>query len=158
MKSAYEKWRCVLNCIVDVILHCARNNLPLRGSSEAIGDNCGGFLSTLVSISLYNSQLFQHIENIKNKNHVPSYFSPKIQNEVIESLGNKVRSEILSKVKSTKYFFIIFDCTPDTSAHIEQTSQIIRYANIKDRECSEEESFVDFVISHQKTGRTYRKK
>ncbi|GBL97489.1 hypothetical protein AVEN_162951-1 [Araneus ventricosus] len=129
------------------------NNLPLRGSSDAIGDNnCGVFLSTLGLINRYNPQLFQNTENIKSKKHVPNYFSPKIQNEVIEILGNKVRSEILSKVKRAKYFSFIFDCTPDT-AHIEQMSQIIRYVNIKDGECLVEESFVDFVISHQKTGR-----
>ncbi|GBM57830.1 hypothetical protein AVEN_200361-1 [Araneus ventricosus] len=69
-------------------------------------------------------------------------------NEVIEILGNNVRSEILSKVKSAMYFSIIIDCTPDTE-HIEQTSQITRYVNIKDGE----ESFVDFVISHQKMER-----
>ncbi|GBM93070.1 hypothetical protein AVEN_21410-1 [Araneus ventricosus] len=126
---------------------------PLRECSDAIGDNnCGVFLSTLELISRYNLQLFQHIENIKSKKHVPNYFSPKIQNEVIGSLGNKVRSEILNKVKRAKYSSIIFDCTPDT-AHIEQMSQIIRYVNIKDGECSVEKSFVDFVISHQKTGR-----
>ncbi|GBM30112.1 Zinc finger MYM-type protein 5 [Araneus ventricosus] len=153
IQAETEKWRCVLKCIVDVIIHCARNNLPLIGSSDAIGDNnCGVFLSTLELISHYNPQLFQHIENIKSKKHVPSYFSPKIQNEVIEILGNKVRSEILSKVKSAKYFSIIFDCTSDT-AHIEQMSQIIRYINNKDGEYSVEDSFVDFVISHQKTGR-----
>ncbi|CAL1277017.1 unnamed protein product [Larinioides sclopetarius] len=153
IQAETEKWKCVLKCIVDVILHCARNNLPLRGSSNAIGNNnCGVFLSTLELISHYNPQLFQHIENIKSKKPFPSYFSPKIQNEVIEILGNKVRSEILINVRSAKYFSIIFDCTPDT-AHLEQMSQIIRYVNIKDGECSVEESFVNFVISHQKTGR-----
>ncbi|GBM04035.1 hypothetical protein AVEN_247916-1 [Araneus ventricosus] len=71
-----EKWRCVLKCIASVILRCAWNNLPLRGSSDAIGDNnCGVFLSTLELISRYNSQQLQRIENIKSKKHVPSYFS-----------------------------------------------------------------------------------
>ncbi|GBN51180.1 hypothetical protein AVEN_103377-1 [Araneus ventricosus] len=31
-------------------------------------------------------------------------------------------------------------------------SQLLRYVNIKDGECSVEENFVDFDISHQKTG------
>ncbi|GBM30430.1 hypothetical protein AVEN_203007-1 [Araneus ventricosus] len=31
-------------------------------------------------------------------------------------------------------------------------SQLIRYVNIKDGECSVEENFVDFDISHHKTG------
>ncbi|XP_054276742.1 52 kDa repressor of the inhibitor of the protein kinase-like [Macrosteles quadrilineatus] len=153
IKAEAEKWRSVLKCIVDVILHCARNNLPLRGGSDSINDkNCGVFLSTLELISHYNPQLNEHIANVKSGKYVPSYFSPKIQNEVIEILGKKVRSEILQDIKNAKYFSIMFDCTPDT-ARLEQTSQIIRYVKIVDGECVIEESFVDFIISHQKTGR-----
>lgn len=153
IQAEAEKWCNVLKCIVDVILHCARNNLPLRGGSDSISDsNCGVFLSTLELISHYNPQLSKHIENVKSGKHVTSYFSPLIQNEVIDILGNKVRSEILKNVKSAKYFSIMFDCTPDT-AHLEQMSEIIRYVNIKDGKCSVEESFVDFIISHQKKGR-----
>ncbi|XP_054276760.1 52 kDa repressor of the inhibitor of the protein kinase-like [Macrosteles quadrilineatus] len=153
IKAEAEKWRSVLKCIVDVILHCARNNLPLRGGSDSINDkNCGVFLSTLELISHYNPQLNEHIANVKSGKYVPSYFSPKIQNEVIEILGKKVRSEILQDIKNAKYFSIMFDCTPDT-ARLEQMSQIIRYVKIVDGECVIEESFVDFIISHQNTGR-----
>ncbi|XP_054267047.1 52 kDa repressor of the inhibitor of the protein kinase-like [Macrosteles quadrilineatus] len=81
-----------------------------------------------------------------------NFRSDAIQNEVIEILGKKVRSEILQDIKNAKYFSIMFDCTPDT-ARLEQMSQIIRYVKIVDGECVIEESFVDFIISHQKTGR-----
>lgn len=153
IQAEAEKWRSVLKCIVDVILHCARNNLPLRGGSDSISDkNCGVFLSTLELISHYNPQLSKHIENVKSGKYVTSYFSPLIQNELIDLMGNKVRAEILKNVRSAKYFSIMFDCTPDT-AHLEQMSEIIRYVTIKDGKCSVEESFVDFIISHQKSGR-----
>lgn len=160
IKAKAEKWRSVLKCIVDVILHCARNNLPLRGGggSDSINDNyCGVFLSTLELISHYNPQLHEHIANVKSGKYVPSYFSPKIQNEVIEILGKKVRSEILKNVNNSKYFSIVFDCTPDT-ANLEQMSQIIRYVNIVDRECVIEESFVDFIIRLKNPEEVYLKK
>lgn len=58
----------------------------------------------------------------------------------------------MKNVNNSKYFSIVFDCTPDT-ANLEQMSQIIRYVNIVDGECVIEESFVDFIISHKKAGR-----
>ena len=45
----------------------------------------------------------------------------------------------------------MFDSTPDVS-HVEQLSQIIRYVQITDGQCTIEESFVDFIESHKKTG------
>lgn len=64
---------------------------------------------------------------------------------------------MLQNVKNSKYFSVMFDCTPDT-AHLEQMSQIIRYVNIVDGECVIEESFVDFIISHKKPEEVYLKK
>lgn len=55
-------------------------------------------------------------------------------------------------MKRAKYYSIIFDTTPDT-AHLEQLSQIIRYVHFKNDTCSIEESFIDFIVSHKKTGK-----
>ena len=43
-------------------------------------------------------------------------------------------------------------CNPDVS-HKEQMTRIIRYVYINDETCTIEESFVDFIESHQKTGK-----
>jgi len=77
--------------------------------------------------------------------------SPQIQNELIAIIGGRVKSEILTHRKEAKFYSILFDCTPDTSRK-EQMTQIIRYVQIKDGECSIEESFIDFIESHEKTG------
>ena len=45
----------------------------------------------------------------------------------------------------------MFDCTPDTS-HKEQMSEIMKYVLVKNNECIIEESFIDFVESHTKSG------
>lgn len=44
-----------------------------------------------------------------------------IQNELIDPMGEKVKSEIISRIKKSKYHSIIVDCTPDIS-HLEQLS------------------------------------
>ena len=46
---------------------------------------------------------------------------------------------------------MLFDCMPDVSRK-EQMSQVIRYVRIHEGLCSIEESFVDFIDSHEKTG------
>ncbi|XP_065652793.1 uncharacterized protein LOC136080111 [Hydra vulgaris] len=148
-----KKWRDILKLIVDAILFCAKNNLALRGSTEVIGEqNSGIFLNLIELISHYYPLVAEHVASVKAKKTKTSYFSPRIQNELIELLGQKVRNEILSNVREAKYYSVLFDCTPDAS-HKEQMTKIIRYVHITAETCTIEESFVDFIESHEKTGK-----
>ncbi|XP_065651062.1 uncharacterized protein LOC136079264 [Hydra vulgaris] len=148
-----KKWRDILKVIVDAILFCVKNNLALRGSTEVIGEqNSGIFLNLIELISHYYPLVAEHVASVKAKKTTTSYFSPRIQNELIELLGQKVRNEILSNVREAKYYSVLFDCTPDAS-HKEQMTQIIRYVYITEETCTIEESFVDFIESHEKTGK-----
>ncbi|XP_060865965.1 zinc finger MYM-type protein 1-like [Metopolophium dirhodum] len=152
IKSEKEKWKAILKILFDVILFCAKNNLALRGTDERIGKpNCGIFLSTLELLSHYNPILAKHIEEVNAKNNVISYFSPQIQNEIISLLGKSTREKLLNRVKESKYYSIMFDCTPDVS-HKEQMSQVLRYVYISNGTVSVEETFIDFMESHEKTG------
>lgn len=152
IKSEKEKWKSILKILFDVILFCAKNNLALRGANERIGKpNCGIFLSTLELLSHYNPILAKHIEEVNVKNNVISYFSPQIKNEIISLLGKSTREKGLNHVKDSKYYSIMFDCTPDVS-HKEQMSQVLRYVFISNGTVSIEETFIDFIESHEKTG------
>lgn len=150
--SEKKKWKDILKILFDVILFCAKNNLALRGTDERIGKpNCGIFLSTLELLSHYNPILAKHIEKVNAKNNVISYFSPQIQNEIISILGKSTREKGLNRIKESKYYSIMFDCTPDVS-HKEQMSQVLRYVYISNGTVSIEETFIDFIESHEKTG------
>ena len=95
-----EKWRNILKVVVETILFCAKNNLAFRGSTDIIGDPRSGiFLSTLELISHYNPQFAEHIEAAKSKTNTVTYFFPKIQNELIELVGEKVKSKVISNIK-----------------------------------------------------------
>lgn len=60
-----EKWRHIIKVNIDIILFCGKNNLPLRGSTNTIGDfNCGIFLDLVKMISHYDTILAQHVENL----------------------------------------------------------------------------------------------
>lgn len=74
-----------------------------------------------------------------------------IQNELIDILGKKVKTEALNRIKYAKYFSILFDSTPDVS-HEEQLIEIIRYVHIVGKEVTIEEIFIDFISTTDKTG------
>lgn len=104
-------------------------------------------------VSHYDTLLLDHIKSINSfssKNKL-SYFSPTIQNELIVLLGKKVKNEALDRIKRSKYFSILFDCTPDVS-HKEQLTEIIRYVRIIDKEVTIKETFIDFIATKEKKG------
>ena len=120
VKSEKQKWCHILKVAMDAVLFCASNSLALRGTNEVIGDlRCGNFLNVIELISKYDPIIKQHIKS-HNKNQV-TYFSSKIQNEIISLMAGKIRTTILTKIKKAKYYSISFDCTPD-QAHDEQMS------------------------------------
>ncbi|KAH1172288.1 hypothetical protein KIL84_007906 [Mauremys mutica] len=93
-----QKWRQILKIILDAVMFCAKNNLPLRGLCSSIENpNSGIFLNLLEFINHYDVQLKQHI--VAHKKGSESYFSPAIQNEFIGLLANQVHNEIISKIK-----------------------------------------------------------
>jgi len=144
-----EKWKHILKVVIDCVRFCCVNNLALRGSNcDVEKPGCRIFLNLISLISNYDSVLSSHL-----KCHgQTTYLSNKIQNEFINLLGSKVRNEIIHRIKNSKYFFIIFDSTPDVSRK-EQLCQIIRYIREVNNEFIIEESFVDFINTNEKTGR-----
>ncbi|RVE42619.1 hypothetical protein evm_012739 [Chilo suppressalis] len=145
-----NKWRHILKVCTNILLFCAENNLPLRGSHERIGESGSGvFLSAVDMISKFDPELRAHIESLHKGNI--SYFTPYIQNELIDILASEVKKQILDDVRAAKYFSILFDCTPDVS-HKEQMSQILRFVKVSEQKVTIEERFIDFIQSHEKTG------
>ena len=57
------------------------------------------------------------------------YLSADSQNEFISACAHHVRQEILAELRSSMYYSIIVDTTPD-SLHIEQTTFILRYVSM----------------------------
>jgi len=149
-----NKWRHILTAVIDSILHCAENNLALRGTSDSIDDRQSGmFLKNIRLIAKYDKEIARHIDSVKNNpNRTVSYFSKTILNEVLHLMGEQVKNKMFNDIREATYFAISFDCTPDIS-HKEQMVQIIRYIKLTDDgQYKIEERFIDFIESKSKTG------
>ena len=83
----------------------------------------GNFLGLVQLLGKFDPVMQEHIRRIKKDEIHDHYLGKRIQNELITVIGDKVRSEIIKRVKLAKYFAVILDCTPDMS-HTEQLSLI----------------------------------
>lgn len=159
IKSEAEKWRQVLTRILDTILFLGERGLALRGDSHLLGEkNNGNFLGILELISHYDPILRDHLEKVKTSQQLGQrlqvhYLSSEIQNEFINLCSSHVKAAILKEREEGKYYSIIVDATPD-SAHIEQTTFILRYLHLnpEEKRYTIYERFLAFVNCNKKTG------
>ncbi|GBP51106.1 hypothetical protein EVAR_31830_1 [Eumeta japonica] len=89
----------------------------------------GNFLKAIEMIATFDSVMREHIHRIQasklDSTRMTHYLGDQIQNEIIDLLGTTIKNYILNKVRESKYFSIILDCTPDVS-HTEQITVILR--------------------------------
>lgn len=144
--SESKYWFEVLKRVVAVTKFLASRGMPFFGQNETIGSiHNGNFLGCLELISEFDPFLAKHLETRGNpgSGHT-SYLSSTIIDEFITLMGNKVSSNIISEIKSAKYFSIIVDSTTDIS-HTDQLTFVIRYV-CQDNEPVER--FLQFIPIH----------
>lgn len=128
--------------IIDTIIFCGEQELPLRGHRDSGPLDLanpkfkdGKFRALLrFRTEAGDNNLKKHIEN-STKN--ATYTSPDIQNEIIKICGNIIQEKIAIRVNKASCFSIICDETCDFSG-IEQVAICVRYL-------SEENIYEDFL-------------
>ena len=114
--------------IVSTIKFLAERCLAIRGSNEDIGSSSNGyFLCILELIARYDPFLAEHIRKNSNQGRWhTSYLSSTTCEEIILIMGQQLFSKIMSEVRSSKFFYVSVDSTPDIS-HCDQLTCIILY-------------------------------
>lgn len=150
-----KRWKAVIERIVYVIQFLARQNLAFRGHSNKLYEsNNGNFLKLMETIAQFDNIIAEHISRITHDSaRMPHYLGDKIQNEIISLIGEKIKANIISLLKYSKYYSIILDCTPDIS-HVEQITIVVRfvYLNNTSKKVEIREHFLGFCPILDTTG------
>ncbi|XP_008185930.1 zinc finger MYM-type protein 1-like [Acyrthosiphon pisum] len=132
MFNITDYWVNVLNRVCSVIKSLSSHGLSFRGgddSFESSGKNNGNFIMAMKLIAEYDPFLSKHILNYGNPGKGnTSYMSFFTYEQFIKIMAEKVISTIVEELKSSTYYSISVDSTPDMS-NVDQLSFVIRYVN-----------------------------
>ncbi|GKB68411.1 zinc finger MYM-type protein 1-like protein [Tanacetum coccineum] len=125
-----DHWMKVLLRIISIVKFLAKHNVAFHGTNEKLHVNSNGNLLGLIEmLEEFDPFIKEHVRRITSDEIHVHYLGHSIQNELIQLLALGIRTQIIQKIKEAKYFYVILDCTPDTS-HQEQMSLILRYVNV----------------------------
>lgn len=153
IQAETQRWKAVLERLLSIITFLGEQCLAFRGSSDVLFEkNNGNFLKLVELLAKFDNVMAEHVRRAANKEIHTHYLSKIIQNELIDLIADRVRNEIILKVKSAKYYSIIVDCTRDVSK-IEQMSIVLRCVAINDTAGAEiHEYFWGFLPTNKTTG------
>lgn len=116
--------RKIMISIIDVIVRLSSRGLALRGTwdkeKSCEDSNFDYFVNW---ISQHEPTLAKHLTSCPGN---AKYLSPKIQNDIIDCMGNHIRSNIVEDVAKSPFFSIMADETTDAGT-VEQLSICVRY-------------------------------
>ena len=122
--------------IVETVVLCGRQNIPLRGHRDSAMDiehspnaQHGNFWALLqFRVAAGDTVLRDHLAQSSRN---ATYTSSCIQNQILDILGSTVVRKIVQRVKDAIYFTIITDEVTDCS-NKEQLSLVLRYVSPED--------------------------
>lgn len=151
MKEIIARNRKALQSIVETVIFCGRNNIPLRGHrddgslTEVSSFHEGNFWELLrFRISSGDTILEEHV---KSAAWNATMISKTTQNDIISICGQLILKQIVDEVKEAQFFSVMADETTDITT-AEQMSVLVRYTTPQ----GVREAFVGFVEVVSTTG------
>lgn len=141
-----------LKSIVETIILCGRQELPLRGTMDSgpliVGElepnvNDGNFRALLrMRLSCGDQNLKDHFDKIALN---ATYISPDVQNNLIKICGSIIQEKLVERINKAKSFSVLVDGTTDVSKN-EQLSLCVRYL-VQNEDCmfTMHEDFLEFI-------------
>lgn len=127
-KQSVKQNREYITILLENLLFCCRQGIPIRGHNESIvSSNKGNFIELLHHVAKYNNVLKEYFIE---KEHNYTYTSASYINNFINIMSNHILKNITVDIKNAKIFSILVDETQDLSCY-EQVSIVIRYVDDK---------------------------
>ncbi|XP_003739986.1 zinc finger MYM-type protein 1-like, partial [Galendromus occidentalis] len=144
-----------LASIIKTVLLCGRQGVALRAHREEgnvieeTACNDGNFRALLrFRIDAGDTCLQEHLLNATERTR---YISPRIQNEIIDGIGELFRKRISVEVQQSGFFSILADETRD-SGKIDQLTLCLRYVTSRNDRKVVVENFLMYCEVSDKTG------
>ena len=100
-------WRQVLLRIVNIIMTLATMTLAFKGHHESVSDDScygGNFLAVVAMQARFDSVL----QDLKMPARKTKYMIPMIQNEMIQLTSNRLRNQLISKIREFGFTLLLW--------------------------------------------------
>lgn len=135
-----------IKCLLETILYCAYQGIPIRGHREnEDSENMGNFLE-LMKLRAKDNNILERYFLKKEKSF--RYVSGTHTNEFISLMGAFVTKNIIKDIQLAGIYSLLIDETQDLARH-EQVSFIIRYV---DSNLNPHEDFIGFFRTDRTDG------
>uniref|UniRef100_A0A3P9K3W7 Zinc finger MYM-type protein 1 n=1 Tax=Oryzias latipes TaxID=8090 RepID=A0A3P9K3W7_ORYLA len=130
----------ILKDLINATCFLAKQQLAFRGNDESAGSaNRGNYVELLHAFVEKDDRLARHLET----STVFSGLSNRIQNDLIEAVGDVIRNDIKKEIGAAPFVAVEVDETTDVTNHA-QISVILRYVATSEAGCEVNEAFLGF--------------
>lgn len=133
----------VLKDLINATCFLAKQQLAFRGNDadeSAASANRGNYVELLHAFAEKDDRLAKHLET----SPVFSGLSNKIQNDLIEAIGDVIRNDIKKEISAAPFVAVEVDETTDVTCQA-RISAIMRYVDMTGANCEVKEAFLGFA-------------
>ncbi|KAK0139561.1 Zinc finger MYM-type protein 1 [Merluccius polli] len=130
----------ILKDLINTTCFLAKQELAFRGNDEsASSSNRGNYVELLHAFAEKDERLANHLKT----STVFSGLSNRIQNDLIEAVGDVIRSDIKKEIDAAPFVAVEVDETTDVTCKA-QISVVLRYVANSETACEVREAFLGF--------------